>query len=93
MREEDVAVIASALIHNGELLPSLYTAEELNGLVAPLADLAANYSATDFTSNGNLEIFFYHRIYHFSFLLSLMHATPISIKYLVGLIVVFTFQS
>lgn len=57
LREEDFAILASAIIFNGEL-PGLYTTEELDGLVAPLADLAAREEFS-----GNLEQYLYHREY------------------------------
>ncbi|KZC10148.1 Cytoplasmic dynein 2 heavy chain 1 [Dufourea novaeangliae] len=56
MRENGLAVLASAIVSRGEL-PGLFTAEELDGLIAPLADVARR---EDFS--GTLEQFLYHRL-------------------------------
>ena len=55
LREGNFAILASAIISSGEL-PGLYTTEELDGLIAPLADLAAREEFA-----GNLEQYLYHR--------------------------------
>lgn len=57
-REEASAVLVSAIVSKGEI-PGLFTAEELDALVAPLADLARR---EDF--QGTLEHYLYHRTYH-----------------------------
>lgn len=57
VREETLAVMVSAIVSKGEI-PGLFTAEELDALVAPLADLARR---EDF--QGTLEHFLYHRTY------------------------------
>lgn len=54
-REETLAVMMSAIVSKGEV-PGLFTAEELDALVAPLADLARR---EDF--QGTLEQYLYHR--------------------------------
>nr|XP_033320776.1 cytoplasmic dynein 2 heavy chain 1 [Megalopta genalis] len=56
MRENGLAVLASAIVSRGEL-PGLFTAEELDGLIAPLADVARR---EDFS--GTLEQYLYHRL-------------------------------
>ncbi|XP_078051355.1 cytoplasmic dynein 2 heavy chain 1-like, partial [Augochlora pura] len=56
MRENGLAVLASAIVSRGEL-PGLFTAEELDGLIAPLADVARR---EDFSST--LEQYLYHRL-------------------------------
>ncbi|XP_076621618.1 dynein cytoplasmic heavy chain beethoven [Colletes latitarsis] len=56
MRESGLAVLASAIVSRGEL-PGLFTAEELDGLIAPLADVARR---EDFS--GTLEQYLYHRL-------------------------------
>lgn len=48
--------MVSAIVSKGEV-PGLYTAEELDALVAPLADLARR---EDF--QGTLEQYLYHRM-------------------------------
>lgn len=55
MRENGLAILASAIVSRGEL-PGLFTAEELDGLIAPLADVARR---EDFS--GSLEQYLYHR--------------------------------
>ncbi|XP_076646917.1 dynein cytoplasmic heavy chain beethoven [Halictus rubicundus] len=55
-RENGLAVLASAIVSRGEL-PGLFTAEELDGLIAPLADVARR---EDFS--GTLEQYLYHRL-------------------------------
>lgn len=55
LREEHFAILASAIISNGEV-PGLYTTEELDGLVVPLADLAAREEFP-----GSLEQYLYYR--------------------------------
>nr|XP_012219219.1 PREDICTED: cytoplasmic dynein 2 heavy chain 1 [Linepithema humile] len=55
-REETLAVLVSAIVSKGEI-PGLFTAEELDALVAPLADLARR---EDF--QGTLEHYLYHRL-------------------------------
>lgn len=55
LREDGLPVLISALICSGEV-PGLLSPDELNGLVAPLADLARR---EDFS--GSLEQYFYHR--------------------------------
>lgn len=57
-REEALTVLVSAIVSKGEI-PGLFTAEELDALVAPLADLARR---EDF--QGTLEHYLYHRMYH-----------------------------
>ncbi|XP_018402903.1 PREDICTED: cytoplasmic dynein 2 heavy chain 1 [Cyphomyrmex costatus] len=56
VREESLAVMVSAMVSKGEV-PGLYAAEELDALVAPLADLARR---EDF--QGTLEQYLYHRL-------------------------------
>ncbi|CAK9809936.1 Cytoplasmic dynein 2 heavy chain 1 [Anthophora quadrimaculata] len=56
MREAGLAVLASAIVSRGEL-PGLFTVEELDGLIAPLADVARR---EDFS--GTLEQYLYHRL-------------------------------
>ncbi|XP_050496495.1 cytoplasmic dynein 2 heavy chain 1 [Bombus huntii] len=56
MREAGLAVLASAIVSRGEL-PGLFTVEELDGLIAPLADVARR---EDFS--GMLEQYLYHRL-------------------------------
>ncbi|XP_076387639.1 dynein cytoplasmic heavy chain beethoven [Megachile rotundata] len=56
MREDGLAVLASAIVSRGEL-PGLFTVEELDGLIAPLADVARR---EDFS--GTLEQYLYHRL-------------------------------
>ncbi|XP_031838829.2 dynein cytoplasmic heavy chain beethoven isoform X1 [Nomia melanderi] len=56
MRENGLAILASAIVSRGEL-PGLFTAEELDGLIAPLADVARR---EDFS--GSLEQYLYHRL-------------------------------
>ncbi|XP_043507557.1 cytoplasmic dynein 2 heavy chain 1 [Frieseomelitta varia] len=56
MREAGLAVLASAIVSRGEL-PGLFTVEELDGLIAPLADVARR---EDFSSM--LEQYLYHRL-------------------------------
>lgn len=55
MREAGLAVLASAIVSRGEL-PGLFTVEELDGLIAPLADVARK---EDFS--GMLEQYLYYR--------------------------------
>ncbi|KMQ91499.1 cytoplasmic dynein 2 heavy chain 1-like protein [Lasius niger] len=55
-REETLAVLISAMVSRSEI-PGLFTAEELDALVAPLADLARR---EDF--QGTLEHYLYHRL-------------------------------
>ncbi|XP_020293197.1 cytoplasmic dynein 2 heavy chain 1 [Pseudomyrmex gracilis] len=55
-REETLAVLVSAIVSKGEI-PELFTAEEFETLVAPLADLARR---EDF--QGTLEHYLYHRL-------------------------------
>lgn len=55
VREETIAVMVSAIVSKGEV-PGLFTTEELDALVAPLADLARR---EDF--QGTLEQYLYHR--------------------------------
>ncbi|XP_076748967.1 dynein cytoplasmic heavy chain beethoven [Xylocopa sonorina] len=55
-REAGLAVLASAIVSRGEL-PGLFTVEELDGLIAPLADVARR---EDFS--GTLEQYLYHRL-------------------------------
>lgn len=55
IREEGLAILAGAIVA-GEI-PGLLTPEELDGLIAPLAELARR---EDFP--GNLEQYFYHRL-------------------------------
>ncbi|KAL6266424.1 hypothetical protein P5V15_003274 [Pogonomyrmex californicus] len=55
-REESLAVMMSAIVSKGEI-PGLFTADELDALVAPLADLARR---EDF--QGTLEYYLYHRL-------------------------------
>lgn len=57
VREESLAVMVSAIVSKGEV-PGLYAAEELDALVASLADLARR---EDF--QGTLEQYLYHRTY------------------------------
>ncbi|XP_023289902.1 cytoplasmic dynein 2 heavy chain 1 [Orussus abietinus] len=54
--EEGLDVLAGAIVANGEL-PGLFSPEELDGLVAPLAELSRR---EDFS--GTLEQFFHHRL-------------------------------
>ncbi|XP_011502016.1 PREDICTED: cytoplasmic dynein 2 heavy chain 1 [Ceratosolen solmsi marchali] len=56
LREDDMAILLCAIIANGEL-PGLYTAEELDGFVAPLADSAAREEFP-----GSLDQYLYHRL-------------------------------
>lgn len=56
IRKEGLAILAGAIISQGEI-PGLLTPEELDGLVAPLAELARR---EDFS--GTLEQYFYHRL-------------------------------
>ena len=56
IRESGLAILVSAIVSQGEI-PSLLTPEELDGLIAPLADLARR---EDFS--GTLEQYFYHRL-------------------------------
>ncbi|XP_029051229.2 cytoplasmic dynein 2 heavy chain 1 [Osmia bicornis bicornis] len=56
MREDGLAVLASAIVSRGEL-PGLFTVEELDGLIAPLADVSRR---EDFS--GTLEQYLYHRL-------------------------------
>lgn len=56
IREEGLAILAGAVVSQGEI-PGLLTPEELDGLVAPLAELART---EDFS--GTLEQYFYHRL-------------------------------
>ncbi|KAJ8675957.1 hypothetical protein QAD02_011743, partial [Eretmocerus hayati] len=56
LRDEEFCVLASAIISRGEL-PGLYSSDELDGLVAPLADLAAREEFS-----GSLEQYLYHRL-------------------------------
>ncbi|XP_051159645.1 cytoplasmic dynein 2 heavy chain 1 [Leptopilina boulardi] len=56
IREEGLAILAGAIVSQGEI-PGLLTPEELDGLVAPLAELARR---EDFP--GTLEQYFYHRL-------------------------------
>ncbi|XP_071561821.1 cytoplasmic dynein 2 heavy chain 1 [Temnothorax nylanderi] len=58
-REETLAVMVSAIVSKGEV-PGLFTTEELDALVAPLADLARR---EDF--QGTLEQYLYHRLRKF----------------------------
>lgn len=58
-REETLAVMVSAIVSKGEV-PGLFTTEELDALVAPLADLART---EDF--QGTLEQYLYHRTLKF----------------------------
>jgi len=55
-KEESLAVMVSAIVSKGEI-PGLFTADELDALVAPLADVARR---EDF--QGTLEQYFYHRM-------------------------------
>ncbi|XP_017891098.1 cytoplasmic dynein 2 heavy chain 1 isoform X2 [Ceratina calcarata] len=55
-REVGLPVLASAIVSRGEL-PGLFTVEELDGLIAPLADVARR---EDFS--GTLEQYLYHRL-------------------------------
>ncbi|XP_024946848.1 cytoplasmic dynein 2 heavy chain 1 isoform X2 [Cephus cinctus] len=55
-REVGLAILASAIVSRGEV-PGLMATEELDGLIAPLADLARR---EDFP--GSLEQYFYHRL-------------------------------
>ncbi|XP_015119188.1 cytoplasmic dynein 2 heavy chain 1 [Diachasma alloeum] len=55
-REEGLAVLAGVMVSRGEI-PGLLSPEELDGLVAPLNDLARK---EDFT--GTLDQFLYHRL-------------------------------
>lgn len=55
VREDGLAVLAGAIVSRGEI-PGLLTSEELDGLVAPLGDLARQ---EDFT--GTLDQYLYHR--------------------------------
>lgn len=57
VREESLAVLVSAIVSKGEI-PGLFTADELDALVAPLADFARR---EDF--QGTLEHYLYHRAY------------------------------
>lgn len=56
-REETLAILISAMISRSEI-PGLFTTEELDTLVAPLADIARR---EDF--QGTLEHYLYHRMY------------------------------
>ena len=56
LRNQDFAILASAIISRGEL-PGLYTSEELDGLVAPLAD-----SAMKDEFSGTLDQYLYSSI-------------------------------
>ncbi|XP_058798637.1 cytoplasmic dynein 2 heavy chain 1 [Phymastichus coffea] len=56
LREDDFAILISGIIANGEV-PGLYTTEELDGLIAPLSDLAAREEFP-----GSLEQFLYYRL-------------------------------
>lgn len=55
MREPGISILASAIISRGEI-PGLLSLEEIDGLVAPLADLARG---EDFS--GTLEFYLFHR--------------------------------
>ncbi|EFN76217.1 Cytoplasmic dynein 2 heavy chain 1 [Harpegnathos saltator] len=55
-REESLAVLMSAIVSKGEV-PGLFTADELDALVAPLTDLARR---EDF--QGTLEHYLYYRL-------------------------------
>ncbi|XP_011311295.1 cytoplasmic dynein 2 heavy chain 1 [Fopius arisanus] len=55
-REDGLAVLAGVIVSRGEI-PGLLTPEELDGIVAPLNDLARK---EDFT--GTLDQFLYHRL-------------------------------
>lgn len=79
MRENGLAVLASAIVSRGEL-PGLFTAEELDGLIAPLADVARR---EDFS--GTLEQYLYHRTCNISTVFpryKLIHASLLSRNYL-----------
>ena len=56
IREEGLAILAGAIVSQGEI-PGLLTPEELDGLVVPLIELARR---EDFS--GTLEQYFYHRL-------------------------------
>lgn len=56
-REENLTVLVSAIVSKGEI-PGLFTADELDAMVAPLTDLARR---EDF--QGTLEHYLYHRTY------------------------------
>lgn len=58
--------MVSAIVSKGEV-PGLFATEELDALVAPLADLART---EDF--QGTLEQYLYHRTFH-SILVKLIH--------------------
>jgi dynein heavy chain 2 len=55
LREDGMSILAGAIISSGEL-PGLYAAEELDGLVAPLTELAAREEFP-----GSLDQYLYHR--------------------------------
>lgn len=55
MREDGLAKLAGAIVAKGEV-PGLFSSEELDGLVAPLLELARN---EDFS--GSLDQFLYYR--------------------------------
>ena len=55
LRDEEFAILASAIISRGEL-PGLYSSEELDGIIAPLSEIAL----TDEFS-GTLDQYLYYR--------------------------------
>ncbi|KAF7991046.1 hypothetical protein HCN44_000861 [Aphidius gifuensis] len=76
-REEGLAVLAGAIISRGEI-PGLLTPEELDGLVAPLADFSRQ---EDFT--GTLDQYLYHRLKKFLHVVIIIDSSELKKDWLV----------
>ncbi|XP_063978818.1 cytoplasmic dynein 2 heavy chain 1 [Diachasmimorpha longicaudata] len=75
-REEGLAVLAGVMVSRGEI-PGLVSPEELDGLVAPLNDLARK---EDFA--GTLDQFLYHRLRKFLHIVVILDSSDVKKEWL-----------
>ncbi|XP_043268031.1 cytoplasmic dynein 2 heavy chain 1 [Venturia canescens] len=77
LREPGLAVLAGAIVSRGEL-PGLLSAEELDGLVAPLADLSRK---EDFS--GTLDQYLYYRLRNLLRVVSILESGEVKKDWLI----------